>query len=231
MDDGLERTDTRAFGALLREFRLSYYDRVRPHRPGTPSPRMRLSALALIQALDEAGFTISPAAYSEIEAGINLPRDPRRFLKAACLCLELKAHECRMLAQELGYDLVKGKLGELSESFEQASQFGHALRKWRGRVDFSREDLARALIASGFSSPRASTASEVADGIKAIESGEPWPFGADRRQQFVDLCGQILSKSPDARKELAIAMAIDILRAIDPDAKPFQSLWNAAKFP
>ena len=227
MDEGLERADVRAFGALLREFRLSYYERVRSSRPGAPMPRMRLSALALIQCLEEAGFTISSAAYSELEAGINLPRDPQGFLKAVSLCLELKTNEREMLAQELGYDLINGKLGELSASFDRASQFGHALRKWRRRADMSREDLAEALVAGGFSSPSATSASEVVDGIVAIESGEPWPFRDDTRPQFVDLCSQILSGGPEARKELAVTMAIDVLRAADPGGKRFQSLWNA----
>ncbi len=105
----------RHFGEMLRQFRESYYERVRPHRPGAPSPRLRLSALALIKCLAEAGYSVSSGAYSEIEAGKSIPREPRKFVDAVSICLELTSDEKEHLTRQLGYDIVYARLGDFAD--------------------------------------------------------------------------------------------------------------------
>lgn len=106
---------TRHFGEMLRRFRESYYERVRPHRPGAPSPRLRLSALSLIKCLAEAGYSISSGAYSEIESGKSIPREPRKFVDAVSVCLELTAEQKDELTRQLGYDIVYARLGDFAD--------------------------------------------------------------------------------------------------------------------
>lgn len=106
---------TRHFGEMLRQFRETYYERVRPQRPGAPSPHLRLSALALIKCLAQAGYSVSSGAYSEIEAGKSIPRGPRSFVDAVSVCLELTAEEKDQLTRQLGYDIVYARLGDFAD--------------------------------------------------------------------------------------------------------------------
>ena len=205
----------RGFGALLRELRLNYFSRIRPAHPGEPTPRMRLSALALIQCLEEAGYTISAAAYSEIEAGVNLPRDGEKFLAALSRCLRLENNEREILAQELGYDVMHGRLGVLSEDFERASHFGYALRKWRRQAGLSREALVVALADHGFTPPGAATAGQLAHRIAQMEAGERWPLADDVRSAFIRACAEAFGTATAAGRELAIGMATDSLQELD----------------
>lgn len=99
------------FGEVLRYYRETYQERVRKNTPDIP--RVRVTALALIDCMDKKGYTISSGAYSEIESGISIPKDPRAFVDAACKCLAVEegSSEWRTLVQQLGYDIVSKKLG------------------------------------------------------------------------------------------------------------------------
>jgi hypothetical protein len=102
------------FGEALEAYRESVSDRLRQINPRLP--RMQLSAAALIAAMREAGYSISPGTYSEIEAGHSLPRDPRAFLDAVCppLFIEPDSLDWWILHQYLARDLVDQKLGPIA---------------------------------------------------------------------------------------------------------------------
>lgn len=91
--------------------------------PETPAPRLRLSAQALIACMADMGFTISSGAFSEIESGVNLPRDPARFLDAVSVCLKLSPADRQALVEQLAYDILRAKLGD-----ELAQR---VVRRWR----------------------------------------------------------------------------------------------------
>lgn len=99
------------FGEALQAYRESVSDRLRLMNPHLP--RMQLSAAVLLQAMREAGFSLSSGAYSEIEAGHTLPRDPSAFLDAVCpaLAIERDSLDWLILRQYLAHDIVKQKLG------------------------------------------------------------------------------------------------------------------------
>lgn len=101
------------FGALLRHLRETYGDRIGANRPG--KPRVLLTAQALLNAMKEAGFSLTSGSYSEIEAGNSIPRDPHGFITVVSECLALNEHERQMLVHRLGYDIVKSKLGDLTD--------------------------------------------------------------------------------------------------------------------
>ncbi|HEY7782217.1 MAG TPA: hypothetical protein VIC85_18650 [Ktedonobacterales bacterium] len=107
--------DLRGFGALLREYRESYGERIlqRDRRPGRP--RVRLTAQALIACMEETGYSISSGSYSEIEAGNTLPRDARSFVRSVSVCLELDDAQSARLTEQLAYDIVRSKLGDLAD--------------------------------------------------------------------------------------------------------------------
>ena len=96
------------FGQLLRRSRESYPDRFRRKYPG--APRVKLTALALIECLREKGYPLTSGAYSEIENGSNLPRDPQRFVDAIAECLLLdEQKDYEELARRLAYDIVRAR--------------------------------------------------------------------------------------------------------------------------
>jgi hypothetical protein len=105
------------FGEALRNYRETYQERIRKHNPDMP--RIRITALALIDCMEKKGYSISSGAYSEIESGISIPKDPRAFVEAACKCLAIEegSDEWRTLVQQLGYDIVAKKLGPEYASF------------------------------------------------------------------------------------------------------------------
>lgn len=100
------------FGAALQAYRESVSDRLRQNNPLLP--RMQLSAASLLAAMRDTGYSLSPGAYSEIEAGHTLPRDPRAFLDAVCpaLAIDRNSLDWWILHQYLAHDLIKQKLGE-----------------------------------------------------------------------------------------------------------------------
>ncbi len=102
----------RAFGQMLREYRESYGERMRAKNPRLP--RVRLTALALIENLEEQfDFHLTSGAYSEIEQGVTLPRELQRFVDAvtACLGIEKNSLDYHRLIQQLAYDVVAWRVG------------------------------------------------------------------------------------------------------------------------
>lgn len=102
------------FGEALRYYRETYQERIRRNNPDMPDmPRIRITALSLISCMDRRGYSITSGAYSEIEGGISIPRDPRAFLDAVarCLAIEEGSNEWNQLVYQLGYDILVKKLG------------------------------------------------------------------------------------------------------------------------
>lgn len=111
------------FGEMLREFRETYFERIsRKHE--VPNLKMHLTALALIERMREQGYPISSGAYSMVEAGATMPKDPKRFVAIIGSCLDLDTEQLRALTEQVGYDILASKLGD-----EVASRaFPHARR-------------------------------------------------------------------------------------------------------
>lgn len=105
------------FGEALRYYRETYQERTNKNNPDMP--RIRITALSLIGCMERRGYPISSGAYSEIESGTSIPKDPRAFLEAAakCLAIEEGSEDWRILVQQLGYDIVAKKLGTEYASF------------------------------------------------------------------------------------------------------------------
>ena len=99
------------FGDLVRYLRTSYGDRIGQNLPGRP--RVTLTALSLIKCLAEHGYPITSGAYSEIESGNTLPRDPVRFWDAICQCLAIDENSTYwwLLRQHYGHDLLERLMG------------------------------------------------------------------------------------------------------------------------
>jgi hypothetical protein len=99
------------FGAVLRHYRETVSQRL--GRPDLPT--MQVTAVALLKCIQQTdtGAAISQAAYSDIENGFSLPRNPERFLHAvaSCLAITVGSLEWQMLVQYLGYGLMAQKLG------------------------------------------------------------------------------------------------------------------------
>src|SRR5258706_1162131 len=95
--DGSERREgadferRRYFGRLLRRLRETYSERVSERIPASARPlvRTRITASALVECMQKEGCQISQAAFSDIENGINVPRDADVFLSAITACLQL----------------------------------------------------------------------------------------------------------------------------------------------
>ena len=100
------------FGEALRHYRETYQDRIRQTNPDMP--RIRITALALIDCMDRKGYSISSGAYSEIEAGISIPKDPKAFIAAAASCLAIAegSADWEALLLQLAFDVLAKKLGE-----------------------------------------------------------------------------------------------------------------------
>jgi hypothetical protein len=116
------------FGAALRYSREHIADRLRQYVPGR-MPDVQLTAKQVVSNMREAGYTISPAAYSDIEQGIFLPRDPDDFMDkiVQSLALEKDSHEYHNLMDHLVRDILKQKLGEI------AGEYWTAIRSARQR--------------------------------------------------------------------------------------------------
>jgi hypothetical protein len=99
------------FGEALRYYRESYQDRVGPNNPDML--RIRMTDPALRECMARKGCFTSSGAYSEIEQGTRIPRDPRTFLEAVAKCLAIVegSPEWRTLVQQLGYDIFAAQAG------------------------------------------------------------------------------------------------------------------------
>lgn len=214
------------FGALLYYLRTTHSERVARNHPDMPIRRIRLTQAGLIACLERSGYSISSGAYSEIEQGISLPRDPERFIGALSTCLELNDNERSRLARQLARDAVKPKLGDeltdraLWPPMPPAPRFGAALRRRRLAAGMTQRDLAECLINQGFSGQGVQGADDLpflVDCIDQIESGAAWPLGTWDVRPFIEGCVRCLYRSDDSiREEFAKAMADDLL----------DGLWN-----
>lgn len=99
------------FGPLLRHYRETFAERMRSRIPTLP--RIKLTALALVECMRKGGYAITTVTLSEIESGANLPRDGRAFFDAVtpCLAIEKESAEWRALIQCLAFDLVRARAG------------------------------------------------------------------------------------------------------------------------
>jgi hypothetical protein len=71
-------------------------------------PKVTLTALSLIACLGEHGYPITSGAYSLLEQGKTLPRNPERFFGAICTCLDVPSTDkyWALLRYQYAYDLV-----------------------------------------------------------------------------------------------------------------------------
>lgn len=223
-----EPDNRRRFGATLRALRESYPARVSGDHSSPLTPRMRLSALALVHCLERAGYPISSGAYAEIEAGHNLPRDTRAFLEAVSACLSLNEDQRQQLIYDLGYDLVVPRLGYLARNIlrRSSSPLAQQMRALRQAAGLTQAELASCLFAHGFRPSRPSgqpgAREDVAEALDLIEQGSPWPFTDDARRPFLEICARCLSfdLKSDTAKSLAVAMADDVLKLVMPGGDP-----------
>lgn len=102
----------RYFGKRLRELRASYYQRLSASTPDQLGLQARPTASSLITCMRQANYEMSTATYSEIENGVNVPRDADSFLTAVARCLRLSQADEDDLAQRLAYDILSIRLGD-----------------------------------------------------------------------------------------------------------------------
>ncbi len=105
------------FGRQLRALRETYVERTGRGSSTAPMLRTRVSALALIQCLQQSGYSISSGAYSEIENGLSIPRDAPQFVEAVCACLRITGGDKQDLIRRLAYDVLSARIGEYAEQF------------------------------------------------------------------------------------------------------------------
>jgi hypothetical protein len=100
------REDFEDLGDLLRYLRRTYASRTGRSRAGMP--KVTLTALSLIACLGGHGYPITSGAYSLLEQGKTLPRNPERFLGAICTCLDVPSTDkyWALLRYQYAYDLV-----------------------------------------------------------------------------------------------------------------------------
>lgn len=112
------------FGTALRFYREHIADRIRKYVPGR-LPDIQLTAKDVVSCMREAGYSISQAAYSDIEQGQYLPRDPEVFFATvvSCLALDQDSPEYNNLMDHLAYDVLKQKLGA-----EKAARYWKPMR-------------------------------------------------------------------------------------------------------
>jgi hypothetical protein len=98
---------------------------------------MQVSAAALLAAMRKQDFFLSPGAYSEIEAGHTLPREPERFLEAVCpaLAIEPESIDWYILRQYLVRSLVEQKFGPVAASWVDVDEDRIRQRLAEGRLD------------------------------------------------------------------------------------------------
>lgn len=100
-----------SFGDALRYCRATTSDRLRRIMPGIGATHM--TNQSVVNCLTSSGYEISQSTYSELENGRSLPRDPDLFLEKLCPCMAIERNSLPywLLRQQLGFDLVKQRLG------------------------------------------------------------------------------------------------------------------------
>lgn len=107
------------FGEVLRYARTSFGERVFNLPAGVAPPE--LTSRRLIACLAEHDYPISSGAFSSLEAGNSLPRDPERFLRALFVCLGLSPEDelGRLLTLYLAQDLLRRDLGKYAKMLDE----------------------------------------------------------------------------------------------------------------
>jgi hypothetical protein len=108
-----------SFGSALRFYREHIAERLRRFVPGR-LPDIQLSAKEVVSCMREADYPISPAAYSDIEQALYLPKDPENFMEKVvpCLALDKDSLEYKNLMDHLAFDVLKQKLGaDIAEEY------------------------------------------------------------------------------------------------------------------
>lgn len=92
------------------------------------------------------------------------------------------------------------------------SRTGPVLRELREGAGLSPDQLADRMLHEGFSSSRVRTTQDLAEHLRAIEAGEPWPFehGTDALP-FRRACIKAVARHHDDNARLCDAMAADVL--------------------
>lgn len=113
------------FGAALRFYREHIAERLTPYVPG-----IQISAKDVVSSMKRAGYPISQAAYSDIEQGLYLPKDPEHFMEKVipCLAVQMDSPEYHNLMDHLVYDVLKQRVGETA-----AKEYWFAIRSTRQR--------------------------------------------------------------------------------------------------
>lgn len=98
--------DFESFGDILTYLRRTYG--ARTGRVGRGLPKVHLTALSLIDCLTEHGYPITSGAYSLLEQGKTLPKNPDRFFEAVCKCLAIDSSDkyWTLLRYQYMYDMM-----------------------------------------------------------------------------------------------------------------------------
>ncbi len=222
-----EPARSRSFGRLLRKLRERHSLQASADAQGKSRG---VSAAMLIEAMQQAGYPLSGAAYSEIENGVSFPRDATAFIDAVVTCLGLSEEEKLSLEAALAYDVVFARLGERAEaalapevtrqvSSKQPAVFGIVLRQCREHEALTPTELADRLIAAGLP-PHVDNAGEgdrlgavawLATGIERIESAatyDAWPLQCSV-QDFIACAARCLRRSFMVERRLVLAASLD----------------------
>lgn len=101
-----DRIDFESFGDMLTYLRQTYG--ARTGRVGRGLPKVHLTALSLIECLTEHGYPITSGAYSLLEQGKTLPKNPNTFFEAVCTCLAIESSDkyWTLLRYQYMYDMM-----------------------------------------------------------------------------------------------------------------------------
>ncbi len=96
---------------LLVHLRETYPARRGLTVPG--GPEMRLTAKAVADALNHAGYSMTSGSYSMLEQGKSLPKNPRLFFEALekCLAIDPRSNEAKLLRDLYLRDYAERALG------------------------------------------------------------------------------------------------------------------------
>lgn len=98
------------FGRGLRYLRESYSRRM-SGAGGGPALESRTSIQSVVNCLKALDYPISVAALSELENGINWPKDSLLFIDKVAICLRLTEREKDDLVERLAFDILFSRFG------------------------------------------------------------------------------------------------------------------------
>lgn len=116
------------FGEVLRENRTTAYKRRAVKMGMDPDlPQGVMTQSDLIACMKKKGYSITSGAYSEIETGISLPKDPRAFIDAVAICMSLDPNDPGYVA--MNQQFVYDRLSRLGERFTDLSMVARPVRR------------------------------------------------------------------------------------------------------